>query len=140
MELDIQKLQTRFAEIHENLEQVRNIVALSDQELFREARNLAALKYHLIVILEALGSICVHVCAKQLKKAVSEYADCFDHLCESNLVSKELGQELIKMARFRNRLVHQYWNIDDKKVVEYARKDLQTVESFIKEIGKLFQG
>lgn len=139
MELDTQKLQTRIAEIQANLSDIRKITSLADAELFFDSRNIAALKYHLIVVLEALGSICVHVCAKRLQKAVSEYADCFDHLREAELVSKELGEELIKMARFRNRLVHTYWNTDDKMVVQYAREDLKIVEAFIEVIGKLIR-
>ena len=137
MELDPQKLQTRVADIQENLAQIRAIIKLSDQELISDPRNLAAIKYNLIVILEALGSICTHICAKKLQKAVSEYADCFDHLCEAGLVDKELGEQLIKMARFRNRLVHMYWNTDDQLVLQYVRSDLKIVEEFIKVIGKL---
>ena len=43
------------------------------------------------------------------------------------------------MIEFRNMLVHRYWEIDDKKVLKYAREDLEDFEKFIKAIKKFFK-
>jgi len=34
------------------------------------------------------------------------------------------------MARFRNRLVHVYWDVDDRRVVEYLQESLGDLEQF----------
>lgn len=40
------------------------------------------------------------------------------------------------MIEFRNLLVHRYWQIQDKKVLSFAREDLEDFEMFLKEIKK----
>lgn len=136
MDIDIHKLHTRFAEIREHLDNIRRIAEQSDAEIFADSRNMAALKYHLIVILEAMGSLCVHVCVKKLNTAVNEYADCFDHLRKGGIVSEELGVELIKMARFRNLIVHRYWEAEDQRILTYVRTELNVIEEFMKQIAE----
>jgi Protein of unknown function DUF86. len=41
------------------------------------------------------------------------------------------------MAKFRNMLVHIYWEIDDAKVLEIIRDDLKDLEEFMGEVGKI---
>lgn len=137
MEIDIQKLTARFAEIQEHLSHIRTIAKMTDSEIFSDSRNMAAIRYHLIVILEAMGSVCVHVCVKKLHAAVNEYAECFDRLRKNSLISENLGNELIKMARFRNLLVHRYWEADDQKILVYIRGELHMIDEFIAEIAKV---
>jgi uncharacterized protein YutE (UPF0331/DUF86 family) len=38
------------------------------------------------------------------------------------------------MIRFRNILVHRYWEVDDKKVVQYARQDIEDFTEILKAI------
>ena len=43
------------------------------------------------------------------------------------------------MIEFRNMLVRRYWEIDDRKVLKYAREDLEDFEKFIKAIKKFLK-
>ncbi len=38
------------------------------------------------------------------------------------------------MARFRNILVHRYWEIEDEKILGYARNNLEDFDQFLKSI------
>lgn len=71
-----------------------------------------------------------------LQKAVNEYAECFEILKEGKLIPPELSVELIKMARFRNLVVHRYWEADDRKIIRYVRSELKPIEDFLTYIGK----
>ena len=44
--------------------------------------------------------------------------------------SSELGDKLRQMAKFRNRLVHLYGEIDNTNVYEYIKGDLKDIEEF----------
>ena len=66
-------------------------------------------------------------------------AECFEVLGENNLLDKELCQNLVKMARFRNLLIHKYWNIDEKKVYYFAKNNLSDFEKFIEAIKRIIQ-
>jgi len=45
-------------------------------------------------------------------RAPEDYADTFQVLCEAGILPPDFTVELKKMSRFRNRLVHLYWDVD----------------------------
>lgn len=51
------------------------------------------------------------------------------------IIDKELSDKLRQMAKFRNILVHRYWEIDDQKILDYARNNLQDFDHFLKAIA-----
>ena len=82
-------------------------------------------------------SLCYHISAKKLKKVPKEYAECFEILSEQKIISNELGNELIKMARFRNMLVHVYWKIDYQIIFDIIQNKLDNLREFSKNIAEL---
>lgn len=43
----------------------------------------------------------------------------------------ELASSLVRMVRFRNLLVHRYWEVDPIRVLGYARENLGDFEAFL---------
>jgi len=53
----------------------------------------------------------------------------------------ELASRLVRMVRFRNLLVHRYWEVDPVRVLGYARENLGDFEAFLVAIeGLVKQG
>jgi uncharacterized protein YutE (UPF0331/DUF86 family) len=71
-----------------------------------------------------------HIISAERFRAPKDYADSFMVLEENGIVSTEFGPKLRQMAKFRNRLVHFYGEIDDAYVHEFIRKDLRDFQSF----------
>lgn len=86
--------------------------------------------------IEGVGSVCVHIVAKKFNKGVSSFGECFEILEEEKFLNNDLAERLKKMVKFRNILVHQYWEVDDESVLEYARRDLQDFREFMKTAKK----
>lgn len=137
MEINKEKIKQRFSEINESVEETRRITSLNDEEFWAKKENMAAIKYYLLQAIEAIGSICVHLSAKKFNKAVSVFGECFEILEKEGFLQKDLALKLRKMVKFRNKLIHRYWEIDEKNVLEYARKDINDFNDFMKAIGKL---
>jgi uncharacterized protein YutE (UPF0331/DUF86 family) len=98
---------------------------------------LSSAKYNFIVAIEAAIDICNHLISKNGYRVPEGYSDSFAILAEQGILSDTLVEEkLVKMARFRNRLVHQYWQIDSEYLHEILRTHLADFTSFLKEIGK----
>ena len=132
--VDIEKIKSRIAEINESLEKIRKYASLSNTEFWNDERNILSVKHLLLVCIEACGTICVHISAKKLHKAASSFTECFEILQDGGIVNKDLAEKLRNMARFRNILVHHYWKIDDEKVLEYARNNLEDFSLFLKAV------
>jgi uncharacterized protein YutE (UPF0331/DUF86 family) len=137
MKLDIEKIKQRFSEINESLQEIRSLTSLDSEEFWAEKRNIAAVKYYLLEAIEAVGSICTHIVAKKFNRAVSTFGECFEILEEEGIFDKELAERLKNMAKFRNKLVHRYWEINDKIVFKYAKEDLKDFIDFMRSIEKL---
>jgi uncharacterized protein YutE (UPF0331/DUF86 family) len=54
---------------------------------------------------------------------------------ERGVFDEEFTTSLIQMARFRNRLVHLYWDIDDREMYKIIQTRLQDIKRFLKEYG-----
>jgi uncharacterized protein YutE (UPF0331/DUF86 family) len=39
------------------------------------------------------------------------------------------------MAKFRNRLVHVYWDIDDKQIYDYLQNSVADLETFLTSVA-----
>lgn len=139
MEIDIKKIKKRISEIEENLMKIRKYSALPNNEFWADERNIYTIKQLLLQNIEATGSICLHLVVKKLKKGVERFGECFEELKKGGIINSSLYRELKSLIDFRNMLVHSYWEIDDKKVLKYAREDLGDFEKFIKEIKKLLK-
>jgi len=137
MEIDKEKIKKRFSEINEALAEIKRLASLKDEEFWAKKENIAAIKYYLLQAIEAVGSICVHIAAVKFNKGVSSFGECFEICNKEGILEEELTNRLRKMVKFRNKLMHRYWEIDDKNVLEYARQDIDDFTEFMKTVKKL---
>ena len=69
----------------------------------------------------------------QFKKPVDTpetYADIFIGMKKLGVIDDDFGQRLVKMAKFRNRLVHMYWEIDAETLYRFINNDLEDFKLF----------
>ena len=67
------------------------------------------------------------------------YADIFLQLKNLGVIDDSFCDRLVKMAKFRNRLVHLYWEVDKKKVYEIIRDNLEDFKLFEKSVVKFLK-
>ncbi len=139
--LNVDKLYAKFRDIRESVERLRLFGDISLDEFLRDRDKQDIASFRLIVATEAAIDTCLHVAAKVLKEVPEEYAGCFQLLCDHDLIDRGLSLRLAKMARFRNLLVHRYWEIDYARMYEIITgPDLDDLEEFIIQINRLSEG
>ncbi len=84
----------------------------------------------LLTAIEAALNICYHVAASEEGRVPEDYADCFEILAEVGSIDADLARRLSNMARFRNKLVHLYGQIDYGQVYDIICNDLKDLEEF----------
>ena len=137
-DVDIETLKTKAFAIRENVEKIRKYAGLSDAEFWRDERNLLSVKLLMIQAIEDAIAMCGHIMARRGGQAASSYSECFSGLERLGVLDLALAERLMGMARFRNLLVHRYWQIDDKRVLELARKDIDDLEAYLRALGAYF--
>lgn len=137
--VDIERLRERAMSLRENLSKIRRYAGVPDEEFWDDERNILALKHLLLQAIEDASSICAHILARVGGRAPSGYAGCFQELGRLGILPPELTERLMSMARFRNLLVHRYWEVDDRRVLSFARRDISDLEGFLRAIGEFLQ-
>lgn len=135
MSLNKDLLRTRSEEIVASCDRLDKIARLSPDEFLRDQDSRDIASYRLLLAIEAALHICYHICSKKLKKVPENYADCFRHLAESTLIPLELGNNLQKMARFRNLLIHVYWDIDETSIYKILQSHTQDLRDFVRSVA-----
>jgi uncharacterized protein YutE (UPF0331/DUF86 family) len=102
----------------------------------KDEHKISSAKYNFIAAIEAAIDICNHLISRNKLRSPEDYADSFTVLCEAGIIDEDFASELVKMARFRNRLVHLYWDIDPKELHGILQTRLIDFDNFITSIGK----
>ena len=96
---------------------------------------MASAKYNLIVAIEGAVDLCNHIIAKNGFRTPEDYADTFKAMEERGAFDQKFTKGLMQMARFRNRLVHIYWNVDNSEMYRIIQTKLPDIRRFLKEYG-----
>ena len=130
----------RSREVRASIDRIRELVAVDDTAYFADDRNQYSVQFLLLTAMEATASICGHLMATTAGSAPSSYGECLDGLGASGIIDPELNKCLIQMARFRNLLVHRYWEVDEHRVLDYARHHLGDFEAYLVAVGEWLDG
>jgi uncharacterized protein YutE (UPF0331/DUF86 family) len=140
MTLDVDKLYAKFRDISESVGRLRAFAEVPLEVFLADQDKRDVASFRLIVATEAAIDLCLHIAAKRLGKVAEEYAACFQLLADDRVIERDLADRLGKMARFRNLLVHQYWQIDYSRLYEIITgPTLQDLEAFVREVGRLME-
>lgn len=134
--INVELIRSRAREIRESLDKIRAYTGQTDADFFADERNLYTVMHLLLICVEAVAGICNHLLAKIARQAPASYSECFEGLHELDILDDALVNRLTQMARFRNILVHRYWQIEPDLVLRYARENLEDFELFLQHIGR----
>ncbi len=89
----------------------------TDKEKFlNDPDKIDSAKYNFIIAIEAAIDICNHIISQNGFRPPQDYADTFKVLTEQGIFENEFLTPLRNMVKFRNRLVHIYWEVDSKEI------------------------
>jgi uncharacterized protein YutE (UPF0331/DUF86 family) len=84
-----------------------------------------------VIAIESAIDICNHIISQNGYRAPEDYTDTFQVLGEQDVFDKDFLRTLKDMARFRNRLIHLYWEVDDEQVYEILQSRLDDFKTFL---------
>lgn len=135
MEFNADKVRKITSEIITALDRLEDLRKLSEEAFITDPHKIGSAKYNLIISIEGAVDLCNHVIAKNGYRTPEDYADTFKVMSERGAFDEEFITALIQMARFRNRLVHIYWEVDDKEIYRIICTRLEDIKRFLKEFG-----
>ncbi len=128
--ISLQKVERKLLDLDEFLTLLQEISAKAPEEFLSDKLLIGSAKYYLQVSIECCLDIANHIISAKRLRAPKDYADSFRVLEENEILAPDLGKRLQQMAKFRNRLVHLYAEIDDQYVYDFITEDVKDIESF----------
>ena len=135
MPVDVNQLKQRITEVLDAKAELKRLTLKSYAKLSLDEKY--AVRYHVIVLAEALGSICLHIAKEDLGQEPLSYAECFRLLDEED-VCGDCAKDLSALVRLRNLLTHRYWIIDDEQVYNSIKNDFKGVDKVIEGVQEKY--
>ncbi|MEW5919776.1 MAG: DUF86 domain-containing protein [Bacillota bacterium] len=134
--IDKTLIKQRLVMIETNCRELEELKTLT-KEGFLTPRNSAAAESFLRRSLEAIFDIGRHILAKSGGiKMAKEYKSIAHGLANLHVVDTDLRDTLVKMAGYRNRMVHLYHQVTDEELYSIVQDNLNDLRSFTEQVLK----
>ncbi len=137
--IDQELVEKKIDLIEEKLDYLSEAEQICLENFLDSYEKVQAVKHTLQESIEACLDIANHIIAASELKRSETYSDMFQRLSEEGILGDELADRLSDMARFRNLLVHQYAEIDNRRVYQILKDNLVDVENFLKRIEEFLE-
>jgi uncharacterized protein YutE (UPF0331/DUF86 family) len=128
--VDRDLLLRKLADLDQYVAQAAEFQAITPEEYRRDWKTQRIVERTLQMAIEACLDAANHLVADRHLRVASSYAEIYDVLGEAGLLEDRLRKTMIRMARFRNILVHDYERIDPAVVIRILREDLDDFRRF----------
>lgn len=134
--IDIRVVGERVDVIQTALKRLKQLQPLSIQS-FMEPDTFAITEHHLRYAIEAVFDICSHILSRIPGSKAVEYKQMAAEMAVQKIVPEAFADDiLVKMAGYRNRLTHFYFEISPKEMYGVIQNNLGDFETFLKHIKK----
>lgn len=118
------------SELNNSILLLEDLSKMEEAKFLKDPHMISSAKYNFILCIEAIIDIANHLISKNDYRVPEDYADSFNVLEEHSIINSDYSATLKKMARFRNRLVHVYWEVDSTKIYEIINNNLDDIRKF----------
>jgi len=120
----------KLSELETYLKQIREFAGMTLQVYNADWRTQRIVERTLQMMIETCADIANHIVSDRGMRAPTGYADTFSVLMENAVIDPDLSTIMVKMAKFRNVVVHQYEGVDAEIVIAILTKHLNDFERF----------
>ncbi len=131
MQFNSDKVTKIISEIELSSRRLEDLRRMSEEDFLADHHRIGSAKYNFIVAIEGIVDLCQHVIAKNRFRVPDDYADTIRILADRGAFTESFAKKLVQMVRFRNRLVHIYWELDDRELHRILQSHLEDVRTFL---------
>ena len=139
LQYDQDKMVRLVSELRKSVTRLKSIRELSVAEFLEDLDKIGSSKYHFIVSIESCIDICNHIISRNGFRVPEDYGDTFIVMSEAGAFETNFAEELRNMAKFRNRLVHLYWELDDHQLYDILQNRLSDFKKFLDNIARFLK-
>lgn len=136
--MDKERILAKLDEMEQYLQELQNILPESLEEYEKSTETKRAVERLLQITIESVMDAS-SLLVKELKLGLPAIDEEFINKLKGRVLEADTVENLRRMKRFRNLLVHGYAKIDDEKVFELLWRRLGDFEEFKKQVLKFLR-
>jgi len=117
------------------VEELKPFSRMTEKEFLSDRKNPPFVESYLRKALEAVFDIGRHILAKSYGFKEIEYKTIAKELGKRKVISEELSDVLIKMAGYRNRMVHFYREVTSEELHQIILNNMEDFNRFNREVS-----
>lgn len=133
---DQERMVGLVSEHRKSIGRLQALSKLGREEFLDDPEKNGSSKYHFIVAIETCIDMCNHVISRNGYRVPEDYADTLKVMEEVGAFDTDFSGDLMNMAKFRNRLVHLYWEVDDGQLYDILQSRLGDFKKFLDSMAK----
>lgn len=131
MTVDREKLRQKIQFMRGKLRELERLRGMSRDDFSKDPIYQDAAIRMLQVTIEAMLDICSHVLAREGWELPRSYGEVVSQAARQGLIPKDMEGTYLKMARFRNRVVHLYDDVDAAAIQDIIENRLEDFTPFL---------
>ena len=135
--VDKKLIQRRTQEIRIFVEDLKKLGAISKTDFMKNRERQYAVMHLLLLAIEASISLSNHLVSRKRLGIPKDYQDIFALLEKGEILPADFAAEMKKMARFRNRLGHVYWEMDLEQNYDIITRKISDFETFVEHVQNI---
>lgn len=134
-------VEASLAEIERTVTFLKSLSGLSEDDFVADPRNCYSACYGLMTAIEGTANVASHLLTKSQKAAPRSVSEGFRELVSLGVpLDTDFVERLAAMSRFRNLIVHRYWNVDYRRVHQTLCNSLDDFGQFARAVLSYLDG
>ncbi|MCL5073292.1 MAG: DUF86 domain-containing protein [Actinobacteria bacterium] len=101
------------------------------EQIINDLTLRGAIERYLYLLVQSVLDLAEALISYKKLRRPATFTECFIILNEAKLIDKDLMQKMIKMAKFRNIITHDYEELDYEIVYDIFKNRIVDIENFI---------
>jgi len=132
--IDREKLLLQADKLEDGVRWLRGVAETESALFVNDPKAVAAAERMIQVSVECCLNIGNHVIAGLCLKRADSYVEVFVRLVENGVLPPDLGEQMKSAARFRNRVVHVYLDVEPEEVHSFCSTSGPALISFLRTV------
>ena len=134
--IDKNLILAKAGRVDDHLKRIREKRSVTIDEFLRDLDRQESVLFNLQMAIQNCIDIAAHIISDEELGVAGSTNEMFYILQENGYLSPELTEKMVAAVGFRNLIVHEYGNVDLKRVFEIALKDIKDLTDYLRAVLK----
>jgi uncharacterized protein YutE (UPF0331/DUF86 family) len=134
MPIDKDGIKIKLRQLEEYISDVKQLRSKPETEFVERSDTEVLAERHIEKACQASLDIANHIVAETGLGAPTMYRDLGYILAKANIITDDMAKKIENIAKFRNRLVHEYAHLDPSVIYQIVQTNIDDLVEFAKQI------